>query len=44
MAKNKSKRAYHKQDTDKVNKTALMIGGIVASIIVIILIASSFMQ
>lgn len=43
MAKSKSKRSYHKSEVDKVNKMALLIGGSVALIIIVIIVASSFM-
>ena len=40
MPKGTSKRGYHKQDMDKVNRTALIIGGGVAAILLIIMIIS----
>lgn len=42
MIKAKSKRAYHKQDMDNLNRTALMIGGIAAAVIIIIMIFGFF--
>ncbi|MCX7780966.1 MAG: hypothetical protein N2491_08635 [Negativicutes bacterium] len=42
MAKPKSKREYHRQDMDKVNRTALMIGGAVAALILLVMIVSAF--
>lgn len=40
MAKGAGKRAYHKQDMDKLNRTALLIGGAAAGIILILMIVS----
>lgn len=38
MVKAKSKRAYHKQDMDNLNRTALIIGGVTAAVIIIVMI------
>jgi len=40
VAKGQGKRAHHKQDVDKLNRTALMIGGIVAVVILLVIIGS----
>ncbi|MEN6565917.1 MAG: DUF2970 domain-containing protein [Veillonellales bacterium] len=40
MSKGIGKRAYHKQDMDKLNRTALIIGGVAAAVILIIMIIS----
>lgn len=40
MAKGFSKRGYHKQDMDKLNRTALLIGGVVAAAIVLMMVVS----
>jgi hypothetical protein len=42
MAKGVSKRGYHKKDMDKLNRTALIIGGAVAAAI-ILMMAFSFL-
>ncbi len=44
MAKAVKKRAYHKQDMDKLNRTALIIGGIAAIIILLLMIGSSLVK
>jgi hypothetical protein len=38
VVKAKSKRAYHKQDMDNLNRTALIISGVAAAVIIIIMI------
>jgi len=40
MAKGPSKRGYHKQDMNKVNRTALIIGGAIAAILLLLMIVS----
>jgi hypothetical protein len=40
MAKGVSKRGYHKQDMDKLNRTALFIGGAVAAVILLAMVVS----
>jgi hypothetical protein len=40
MAKGVSKRGYHKQDMDKLNRTALIIGGAVAAAIMLMMAVS----
>ncbi|MDR3591339.1 MAG: hypothetical protein P4N41_16920 [Negativicutes bacterium] len=40
MAKGISKRDYHRQDMDKLNRTALFIGGAVAAAIVLMMVVS----
>ena len=40
MVKGSSKRAYHKQDMAKVNRTALIIGGASAGLILILMVFS----
>lgn len=40
MAKGKGKRAYHKQDMNKLNKTALMIGSVLGAISLLAIIIS----
>lgn len=40
MGKGMAKRAYHKHDSDSLNRTALMIGGVAAGIILILIIGS----
>ena len=40
MAKVKAKRQKHRQDSDKLNKTALWIGGIIAGIVLGIIVVS----
>ena len=40
MAKSKGKHQYHKQDANKLNRIALTIGGGLAVIIIIVMIAS----
>ncbi|MGI6093741.1 MAG: DUF2970 domain-containing protein [Veillonellaceae bacterium] len=40
MAKGNSKRAYHKKDMAKVNRTALIIGGAAAGLILILIVIS----
>ncbi|MDD4602136.1 hypothetical protein SDC9_37326 [bioreactor metagenome] len=40
MAKGTGKRAYHKQDMAKVNRTALVIGGGAAAIILLLMMLS----
>lgn len=43
MAKGQGKRAYHKDDMIKVNRTALIIGGIAAAAILLIMLVSFLM-
>jgi hypothetical protein len=40
MARGLRKKAYHKQDIDKLNRVVLMVGGIVAIIILLLIIVS----
>ncbi|HEY3424385.1 MAG TPA: hypothetical protein VGL27_06275 [Negativicutes bacterium] len=40
MVKRTSKRAYHKQDMNKLNRYALIIGGVTAVIILLLIIVS----
>lgn len=40
MAKAAGKRAYHRQDMKKVDRTALMIGGATAAVILLAMIVS----
>lgn len=41
--KSMGKRAYHKQEVENVNKTALLIGGTAAVIILAVMIYSFYM-
>ena len=41
--KSDGKRAYHKQEVNNVNRTALTIGGIVAAIILVVMIYSFYL-
>lgn len=41
-SKRMTKRAYHKQDTDSLNRVALLVGGTVAVIILVLIIGSQF--
>jgi hypothetical protein len=43
VAKAASKRNYHRQDMQKVNRTALIIGGATAAVILIAMIISFVM-
>lgn len=43
MAKGISKRGHHKQDMDKLNRTALVLGGAVACIILLMMVISFLM-
>lgn len=40
MTKGQGKRAHHKQDVDKLNRTALIIGGVVAVAVLLVVIGS----
>lgn len=40
MAKGTGKRAYHKKDMAKLNRTALTIGGAAAAVILLLMIIS----
>lgn len=40
MAKAVSKRGYHKKDMDKLNRTALIAGGAVAAVILLLMVFS----
>lgn len=40
MAKSMGKRAHHREDMRKLNRTALIIGGCVAAVILLIMIGS----
>ena len=40
MAKAAGKRAYHRQDMNKVNRTALMVGGGMAVVILLAMLLS----
>jgi hypothetical protein len=42
-AKHMAKRAYHKHDSDSLNRTALLIGGVTAAIILLLIIGSQFL-
>lgn len=39
-AKHMAKRAYHKHDTDSLNRTALLVGGVSAVIVLLLIIGS----
>lgn len=41
-SKRLTKRAHHKRDTDSLNRVALLIGGTVAVIILVLIIGSQF--
>jgi hypothetical protein len=41
VAKSKGKHQYHREDMNKLNRTALLIGGTVAGIILAAMIISS---
>ena len=43
MAKNRGKRSHHRQESDSVNRTALLIGGAVAAGILAVVIGSALM-
>jgi len=40
MARSLTKRAYHRQDMNKVNRLALIVGGICAAAILLLMIGS----
>ena len=40
MSKGMTKRSYHKRDSDSLNKTALLIGGIAAVVILLLIVGS----
>ncbi len=40
MPKGPSKRGYHKQDSARLNRTALIIGGVTAAILMIVMVVS----
>ena len=40
MAKTKGKHQYHREDMNKLNRTALLIGGSVAVVILVVMIFS----
>lgn len=40
MGKGMAKRAYHKHDTDSLNRIALWIGGAAAAVILLLIIGS----
>jgi hypothetical protein len=40
MAKGVSKRGYHKQDANKMNRTALIVGGAVAAALIVAMVVS----
>ncbi|WP_156478715.1 hypothetical protein [Anaerosporomusa subterranea] len=40
MAKHLTKRAYHKHDSDSLNRTALLVGGVSAVVILLLIIGS----
>ena len=42
MGKGMAKRAHNKHDTDSLNRTALLIGGIAAAVILLLIIGSQF--
>jgi hypothetical protein len=42
-AKGVGKRGYHKQDVDKLNRTALMAGGVAAAVILLLMVVSFLM-
>lgn len=44
MAKGLGKKAYHKQDMDKLNRVALVIGGAVAVVILFLMVLSFVTQ
>lgn len=43
MAKGASKRGYHKQDMNKVNRTAFIVGGAVAAGLLVAMVISFLM-
>jgi hypothetical protein len=43
MAKHLTKRAYHKHDSDSLNRTALLIGGVSAVVILLLIIGSQLL-
>ncbi|MCE5285458.1 MAG: DUF2970 domain-containing protein [Pelosinus sp.] len=43
MARSMGKRAYHREDMRKLNRTALIIGGVVAAVILLLMIGSLVM-
>lgn len=40
MTKGQGKRAHHKRDVDKLNRTALLVGGVIAVAVLLVVIAS----
>jgi len=40
MAKNSKSRAYHRRDTQALNRTALVIGGVAAVVILLAMVIS----
>ncbi len=40
MPKGPSKRGYHKQDSVRLNRTALIIGGVTAAVLLIVMVVS----
>lgn len=43
MGKGMTKRAYHKHDSDSLNRTALLVGGIAAVVILLLIIVSQIL-
>lgn len=43
MKKGMAKRAYHKHDSEALNRTALLIGGIAAVVILLLIIGSQLL-
>ncbi|WP_156784701.1 DUF2970 domain-containing protein [Thermosinus carboxydivorans] len=43
MVKSSKKRAYHKNDIDNLNRTALIIGGVMAAAILLTMVVSFVM-
>lgn len=40
MAKGASKRGYHRDDRNKVNRTALIVGGVAAAALLLVMVVS----
>ncbi|MDR7867812.1 MAG: hypothetical protein RIN56_13445 [Sporomusaceae bacterium] len=40
MPRGPSKRGYHKQDMQKVNRTALVVGGVTAAVLLLVMVVS----
>jgi hypothetical protein len=42
-AKHMTKRAYHKHDSDSLNRIALLVGGVAAVVILLLIIGSQLL-